>query len=403
MDGRRLFDSIRLTNLLSFGPDSPEVELEPLNVLIGPNASGKSNLIEAFGLLQAVPSDLLGPIRRGGGVGEWPWKGGTKDPVARIEAVVRIPETDSPLRYRLAFTSEGPHLQLVDEVIERATPTKDLDQSLFYRYHTGTGMAQLNTIDHRTEADGRRTHYMIRVKDLSPTQSILAQFRDPQAYPELTGLAGQFKQIRLYSDWGLGRHAEVRRPQAADLPGDFLEENASNLGLVLNNLQNQPAVKRVLLNRLQQVYEDLEDVTTRVVGGTVQILFHEKGLRTPLPATRVSDGTLRYLCLLVILCHPTPPPLVCLEEPELGLHMDILPKVAELLVEASQRSQLVVTTHSDVLVDALQEVPEAVIVCERDSGGTRLERLSPERLKAWLEKYTLGQLWEMGEIGGRRW
>ena len=122
-----------------------------------------------------------------------------------------------------------------------------------------------------------------------------------------------------------------------------------------------------------------------------------------MPATRLSDGTLRHLCLLAILCHPEPPPLVCIEEPELGLHPDVLPALAGLLREASERSQLIVTTHSDILVDALGETPEAVVVCENRTGATSMQRLELEELARWLEKYSLGELWTRGDIGGTRW
>lgn len=151
------------------------------------------------------------------------------------------------------------------------------------------------------------------------------------------------------------------------------------------------------------LYEGVEDVTTKVQGGTIQIFFHEEGLDRPVPASRLSDGTLHYLCLLTILLHPEPPPLICLEEPELGLHPDIIPKVADLLLDAAQRTQLIVTTHSETLVSRLSEVPECVVVCERDDRGTHLRRLEPEKLRAWLDKYMLGELWRMGEIGANRW
>jgi predicted ATPase len=122
-----------------------------------------------------------------------------------------------------------------------------------------------------------------------------------------------------------------------------------------------------------------------------------------IPATRLSDGTLRYLCLLAILCDPNPPPLICIEEPELGLHPDILPKVADLLRAASARTQIIVTTHSDILVDSMTDTPDAVVVCSKQHGETTLERLKPDDLREWLEKYRLGQLWMKGEIGGTRW
>ena len=126
-------------------------------------------------------------------------------------------------------------------------------------------------------------------------------------------------------------------------------------------------------------------------------------MQHPVPATRLSDGSLRYLCLLVVLCHPEPPPVICIEEPEIGLHPDIIPEVAKLLVEASSRSQIFVTTHSDVLVDALTDTPEAVVVCEKRDGATELQRLDAKDLKHWLDDYRLGEIWSRGVIGGNRW
>src|SRR5580658_9116773 len=115
----------------------------------------------------------------------------------------------------------------------------------------------------------------------------------------------------------------------------------------------------------------------------------------------MSDGTLKFLSLLAVLFHPEPPPLMCIEEPEVGLHPDAVQLVAEALIEASESMQLIVTTHSEALVDALSDRPESVLVCERDfDSGTEMKRLSKERLKEWLEHYSLGQLWRKGEIGG---
>ena len=108
------------------------------------------------------------------------------------------------------------------------------------------------------------------------------------------------------------------------------------------------------------------------------------------------------MCLLALLCDPDPPPLLCIEEPELGLHPDILPRLADLLIEASQRTQIIVTTHSDILVDAMTEIPESVVVCEKKEGKTSMVRLNKEELAVWFDHYRLGQLWTRGEIGGTR-
>ena len=138
-------------------------------------------------------------------------------------------------------------------------------------------------------------------------------------------------------------------------------------------------------------YPSFRDVNATVSGGTVQIFFHEKGLREAVPATRLSDGSLRYLCLLTVLLNLYPRRVICIEEPELGLHPDIIPEVAKLLLEASKRCQLFVTTHSDILVDALSDVPEAVVVCEKVNGATELRRLDRDELGVWLEEYRLAR------------
>ena len=148
--------------------------------------------------------------------------------------------------------------------------------------------------------------------------SILAQRRDPEQYPEITHLADSYEKGRIYREWAFGRNTVFREPQRADMRSDRLEEDFSNLGLFLSRLRNVPMAKKAILAGLRDLYEGLTDFEVPITGGNVQIFFHEGDFS--IPATRLSDGTLRYLCLLAILCDPEPPPLICLEEPELGLH-----------------------------------------------------------------------------------
>jgi len=117
----------------------------------------------------------------------------------------------------------------------------------------------------------------------------------------------------------------------------------------------------------------------------------------------MSDGTVRWLALLAILLDPDPPPLVVVEEPELGLHPDMIRELGKLLVDASERMQLIVTTHSTQLVEEFTDNPEAVIVCEKENGTSRFKRLDTGKLSSWLAEYNLGQLWTKGQIGGNRW
>jgi predicted ATPase len=221
---------------------------------------------------------------------------------------------------------------------------------------------------------------------------------------ELLGLHAGYNSIRIYRDWHFGHESKMRLPQAADLRSDGLEEDFSNLNLYLNNLRiRYRDAYQAIVNGLKDVYEGVSDFDISIQGGTTQLFIMENGGRFSIPATRLSDGTLRYLCLLAILHNPMPPSLICIEEPELGLHPDLHHKIADLLKAASERTQLIVTTHSDVLVDAMTPTPEAVIVCEKNNGETTLRRLDAENLGVWLEKYSLGQLWTSGDIGGNRW
>ena len=392
MKRNRLIHRLRLSNLLSFGPDAEEVELRPLNVLIGPNGSGKSNLIEAISLFKAAPQDLVEPIREGGGIGAWIWKGKAASQTARIEAIIENPNGNQDLRYALTFAQAGQRFELSDERIENEQAYPDQENPYFYfAYRNGQPYLNLKEIGQRQ---------LLR-EDVNPEQSILSQRRDPDSYPEITYLGDALRKIRLYREWSFGRSTPPRLPQPADLPNDFLAEDGRNLGLVLNLLRTKPGVKKKLLEALRELNEAIDDFDTLIQGGTVQLFMQEGNIS--IPATRLSDGTLRYLCLLAIVCHPNPPPLVCIEEPELGLHPDILPPLAKLLLEASERCQLIVTTHSEVLVDALTDSPESILVCEKPKDRTEMRRLERKDLAAWLERYRLGELWRSGELGGNRW
>lgn len=396
MEGKRFIRTLRLQNFLSYGREGEEIELQPLNVLIGANASGKSNLIEAIGLLKATPTDLTSPIRKGGGISDFLWKGEKNIPIAEIQATLDSPVENMPLCYRINFTVAGHRLEIVDEAVENKRPYADKDDVYFYyRYQQGRPVLNI-----KTASEGQRSQRTLRRDDLIPDQSVLSQRKDPDQYPELTYLGNQFSSISLYRDWHIGRDSEARLPQKTDLPEHPLLEDGSNLGLVLNNLGYQLG-NRQIVEKLKKIYDEAEELTIKIYGGTVQIFIREEGLIQPIPATRLSDGTLRYLFLMALLLDPTPPPLICIEEPEIGLHPDILPTIAEMLIEASQRTQLIVTTHSDALVSSLP--PESVVVCDRDRIGSHLRRLDPNRLKTWLEDYSLGEIWRTGEIGGNRW
>lgn len=390
-----LIRRLKLQSFLSFGPEGVSVDLLPLNVLIGPNASGKSNLLEALSLLRATPGDLQAAIREGGGIAEYLWKGPEISEVTHIQARVESPDGKHPyLHYTIGLAQVGNRLDIryesiggVEELAKIAT------EEIFVAYH---GLATVFV----RKPDGDLEE--VPVADLRSNQSILSQRKDPDRYPEMTFLGEKYGKISLFREWNFGARSPVRFPQATDLPTDFLLPDGSNLGLILHDIGQSSAKREGLISYLRRFYDPARHLSTRIAGGTLQLFIEEEGGHL-IPATRLSDGTLRYLCLLAILLHPNPPPVIGIEEPELGLHPDIMPTIAELLKKASERTQLFVTTHSDALVSALSDTPESILVCESMPNGTTMKRLEPERLRTWLDEYTLGDVWRMGALGGNRW
>jgi predicted ATPase len=389
---RNALKSLQIKNLLSFGDNSPEVELGPLNVLIGPNGSGKSNLIEIVALLQSTPKDFAAMIGESGGISEFLWKGKSDSQTATLQVIANPPGINRTIRYHLSFIRLGAQLKITDERIENERPDYGYEKPyLYFSFNGGRPMFNI--------AGAER---YLQHEEIDVQKSILSQRQDPDQYPEVTYLGRLFGSFRLYRNWEFGPDSDVRNLYGSELKNDFLDEDISNLGLMLNRLRADSRAKSELLRYLKMFYQGAEDILTPIQGGLVDVRVEEEN-GIAIPATRLSDGTLRWLSLLTILLHPDPPPLVCIEEPELGLHPDMIRPLVKLLVSASERMQLIVTTHSDALVDGLSDTPRSVIVCEKHDGSTGLKHLDAKELSEWLNRYTLGQLWRTGEIGGNRW
>lgn len=393
-----LLKSLTLEGFLSFGPEAVTIPLTPLNVLIGPNGSGKSNLVEALSVLRAVPKDLPLPIRQGGGVRDWLWREDHKGAdAARLEVLFAEGKVANSalgmpaVRYRLVFGAEGGSFIVLDERVENEKPVGRSQEPYFY-FGYENGRPMLNVQQERRE---------LQRADIDPTQSILSQRRDPEAYPELTRLADLLRRIAIFRNWQFGPDSSVRRSCRADVRTDALSESFDNLPARLAVLLGMPAVKRRLIELLRELAPGFDDLVVVPEGGALQIYLIE-GSRS-LPAHRLSDGTLRYLCLLAILLDPDPAPLMVIEEPELGLHPDVLPTLRDLMVAASEKSQLIVTTHSTQMVDAMTDYADSVLVCEKKDGTTVVTRLTQEEVDRWREHGSLGSLWMSGHLGGTRW
>lgn len=355
-------ERLQVKGLLSFGPDGIDLPLEPLNVIIGPNGSGKSNLLKVLALLRAnvgvgsSPTvgwqDLLwqGPLYLEGGL----------DAQATIVATVTMPPIE-----------EIPE-SLVHSISRFVYDYESFDQSIGLVDKFGN-IHPLDELDEESE---------------------------PNWEDCLRALCRWYKRIRLYRDSTFGALAPPRRGHSGDSNISELSENADDLAVVISGFTSTR--RKRMVECLDRFYDGIVDVSTPVQDGKASVVVEEQSGRL-IPANRLSDGTLRYLSLLTILLDPNPPPLIGIEEPELGLHPDVVFDLASLLVEASERTQLIVTTHSPTLIDALTDYPSSVVACDKYDGQTHFKRVNPEELEVWKDEPGLGDVWAAGGIGGNPW
>ena len=400
--------SLHLKNILSFR--DTKLDLQPLNVLIGPNGSGKSNLIDVIGLLQAAPYDVTEYLRRNGPTEDWIWKGQSDSAIpfqtARILAGLESLNTNRWYNYDCRYdlkiiVNDGRILTLTERLdFVDGDPNQKTQVHPIFRSSNENASLWPSRID-GTLADYEDEHVEVEV---SRGKSVLSEVRSDADYLALTQTARSLSNMKIYRSWYVGRDSAVRAPQRTDGDPNFLAEDFSNLALVVNDLLSR-RLEPSLNDYLSRFYESYESIHPRIFGNTIELVVNEAGLGSSLPASRLSDGTIRFIALLAILCHPNPPPLICIEEPEIAMHPDSVDLIAELLRQAAERTQIIVTTHSPWLIGRFSAEPEAVIVCDMDATeGTRLHRLSHKEVEDWFDgDRDLGDIWMSGAIQGVRW
>jgi predicted ATPase len=389
---------VHLRDILSFR-DAALSEIGSVNLLIGANASGKSNFLDALSLLQAAPSGLAKPIVRGGGFREWIWKGaGSSADESTIECELATAESTASLRYLLSLQESNGGFVIRQESLARLQPGSRSPGIVFDR-RIGNVLFS-DTISRRLlkDAGGEK---------ISSAESVLAAFRDPSQKRELTEVGKAFGDIRIFKnfDTSAGPGGGARNGVSTSyLPTNVLAEDGFNVALILNRMRIDGRIHKVEAY-LHEYGDRFGNVEIDVSGGVARIDLKESGLATSTPGARLSDGTLKFLCLMAALFNnASDSSFVCIDEPETGLHPDAVRLLARAIREASKSTQFVIATHSDALVDEFSDTPEAVVVCESDPhDGTRFTRLSRRKLKTWLKDYSLGELWKKGTIGGNPW
>ncbi|WP_239381277.1 AAA family ATPase [Frankia sp. CIT1] len=337
---------------------SARVRLGGLNVLIGPNGAGKSNFVSALELLgRILDEDLQLFVGLRGGAGALLHggpRGGTPGITVRIEAPPHayLARLVPSARDELVFETEE-----ISGLAETAVLGHGHRETLLHR-RTGS-RAERATAGQVTEIlDGCRVHH----------------FHDTSRTAPVKRFANPADNLTLAPD-------------------------AGNLAAYLLRLATEDtAAYRRIVRAVGQVAPFFRDFVLVGEHAGVRLRWRQAGMDGVLGPESLSDGTLRFICLATLLLCPDPQPLIILDEPELGLHPFALVQLAGMLRSASQTSQIVVATQSVPLVDHVDHVD--LIIVDRTDGISTFHRPNPADLAAWLDDYSLGELWQKNILGG---
>lgn len=349
-----------------------ELEFQQLNVLIGPNASGKSNLIAFFRMLNYMLSSPSGALQRyvgeQGGASVLLFDGAKRTHEIEAELVLTTSQGTNEYGFRL-FYAASDILIFADERCRfsrgYARPQKWLN--------LGAGHREASLLD-KTADTAQKTRATI---------------------------AALLRGFIVYHFHDTSKEARVKSRQNI-VDDRHLKYDAANLAPFLLRLrESYPKHYRRIVETVRQVVPFFDDFLLDPESGTVLLCWREQGSDVVFNASQASDGMLRAMAIITALLQPPEklPALLIIDEPELGLHPYAITIIGGLIKAVAQHRQVLIATQSPLLLDQFD--PEDVIVVERRDRQTIYRRLDEARLTEWLSEYTLSDLWHKNILGGR--
>ncbi len=347
-----------------------KLELRAINVVIGANGSGKSNFIGAFSFLHEIREGRLNEyVRTAGGAEQILHFGSKSTKSIQLEVSFR----DRVNQYSL---------ELVTTPDDSLVPLKEVvsfwDKSRYPRpYEDGL----------QAREGGRE-----------------AGISDPNLKRTADWVRTRLGRWRLYHVHDTSASSPLRKT-AKTHDNAFLRPDGSNLAAFLYLLQEKfPGAYGLIRGTVQRVAPFFDDFVLRpdsLNEDTIRLAWKHKNSDQYFGAAALSDGTLRFILLATLFLQPEGfiPSVVLVDEPELGLHPFAITMLASLVKLAAAKTQVILSTQSPLLLDHFE--PEDILVAERVNGGTTFVRLQTASLESWLDDYSLGQLWEKNELGGR--
>jgi predicted ATPase len=348
------------------------LELRSLNVLIGANGSGKSNFLGVFSFLKEIREGRLqNYVAKQGGADRIVHFGAKATPQIELELLFGINE-ELKNTYRLSLGTT---------VDDRLYPAKEW-------------VGFWNPSTHSDPYEDQ----------IGSTTGMEAEISDPSLPKIAGGVRHRLGMWTMYHFHDTSASAPLRQTAHLD-DNRSLRFDGSNLPAFLYLLrerhQESYRAIRGTIQRVTPFFDDfvLEPLSLRP--DSIRLVWRHQGSDKYFDVASLSDGTLRFIALATLLLQPQElrPPIILIDEPELGLHPAAIAMLGSLVRMASADAQVILSTQSSPFLDEFE--PQDVIVAEREGMTTQLRRLDAERLRDWLEDYSLGQLWEKNELGGR--
>ncbi len=366
--------------------DDVRFPLRPLAVMIGANGTGKTSVLDLMSLLaDSARGKLSSAISELAGLQNVL----TYDRSQQLSLGISMSVPDhQPLEYTLRLRPQGVAYVIEEEGLtqrrsHKPVPFKHIDShgSEIKYFEVEKGQLVRPNWEHNS-------------LETSLSQ-VPKMFREPEEF------RNRLASSTFYHVLNVDPRSPVRLPQPmqpAVLPGKNGEELVSCLFYLRETERSRFDAIEDALRAAFPRFERLD--FPPVAAGTLALAWREEGFSKPLYMHQLSEGTLRFLWLATLLQSPGLTALTLLDEPEVSLHPELLMLLADLLREASRRTQLVVATHSDRLIRFL-EPKELLIMDSTQEGMTTATWADQLDLKEWLKDFTLDELWRHGRIGAR--